>query len=53
MDLVYIDKDDDKDNDELSDALFWSAYLVDDDSDVAPLVLVERKPETDIEPNAN
>lgn len=36
--LVYINKDDD----DGSDAEFWAAYLVDDDSGVAPLLLADE-----------
>lgn len=45
MELVYIDTTEDDSDEEQSDALFWAVYLVDDDSDVAPLVLEDKSDE--------
>jgi len=47
--LIYIDKD----NEEGDDALFWSDYLVDDDSKVAPQVLTVNKDSDDEPDNPN
>jgi len=45
MELVYVDADKAAKDTELSDAAFWDAYLVDDDSEVAPLVLEQSDDE--------
>jgi hypothetical protein len=45
MELVHIDITEDDSSEELSDALFWADYLIDDDSDVAPLVMEDKSDE--------